>query len=536
MKNTLVLLMLLCVAHLTQAQFFKSDDAKNVVSMRGSVAPIDPTYANYRSYSMKISLDKGFEESFKAKKMAYSEAIFNERLGVWGLKKKDDGDFTITYTLARYELITNESYLENSYQNAPAYYIGLESNLTIQDKQGKLIYKRYNTPKVKMYVIDVKETYDNLAYKIVLTDFIQLFNEFESYYLYSPVHSLRFFDVKKRKKSKSTFNEEEFNQSTQVLPALLDVERSNWSSLLGEAQKYWKGLVDFKDDDEDLQQDIRFNANYNLAVAALFLGNLDEFDKYMPGVKENEKSFLGMRVYYSDLEKAKKDVIAANNAKKDATKVESIAPEPFVYEYKKGPNAFRFAEFEKAEVTDDDNNKIAGKVRLLSDYPELVDYRTEKTRSNLGQLMDQVGSDKSSVWIFIEGEKKPKRTNLKKIVSLKDKDGKVYLTGKTGQTSNLVFSKNLVNTKRFALFDAIKSNDKIALMQEFFPQDSYAFKRPSEEGFFVAPEFIGRRKALKEYFADCPSVIAKIDKGEYDFNNKETYLKLYNDYIEASKK
>ena len=152
----------------------------------------------------------------------------------------------------------------------------------------------------------------------------------------------------------------------------------------------------------------------------------------------------------------------------------------------------------------------------------------------LGQLMDQMGSDKSSVRIYIEGEKKPKKANLKKLVYIKDKTGRTYITGKTGSAASLITSdRNIVNTKRYALFDEVKTTKKLALFQEFFPQDSYVLKRPTEEEFFSPPRFFGRRKALKEYFADCPAMISKIDKGEYDFDNKATYLKMYDDYVEA---
>jgi hypothetical protein len=49
---------------------------------------------------------------------------------------------------------------------------------------------------------------------------------------------LRYFDIEKKKKS--TFNPDEFNQSVQVLPTLVDVDRVDWPSLFSEAQKYWK--------------------------------------------------------------------------------------------------------------------------------------------------------------------------------------------------------------------------------------------------------------------------------------------------------
>ena len=71
---------------------------------------------------------------------------------------------------------------------------------------------------------------------------------------------------------------------------------------------------------------------------------------------------------------------------------------------------------------------------------------------------------------------------------------------------------------------------KISLYHEFFPQDDYVLKKQIEDDFFSPPTFLGRRKALREYFSDCPKMIENIDKGSYDFENKETYIKMFDDY------
>jgi hypothetical protein len=63
---------------------------------------------------------------------------------VW---KNNDGDFKIKYTVSRFESMCDEDYVQTYYQNS-AYYLGMESNLEIMDKTGKVIYKRYTSQKL----------------------------------------------------------------------------------------------------------------------------------------------------------------------------------------------------------------------------------------------------------------------------------------------------------------------------------------------------------------------------------------------------
>jgi hypothetical protein len=37
-------------------------------------------------------------------------------------------------------------------------------------------------------------------------------------------------------------------------------------------------------------------------------------------------------------------------------------------------------------------------------------------------------------------------------------------------------------------------------------------------------------KKLREYFSDCPKMIENINNGLYNFENKETYIKMFDDY------
>lgn len=551
MKKSSIIALLLASSTLAQAQFSNngptqtkpmgnvfrsvggSVEKKKVLDLRGPIAPSDLSYVNAKSYSIKLNFDSNLETSFHSKNEAFSLNAFTEKMGIDGLKKAQDGDLRVTYNLSKFENITNEDYIETTYQRAPAHYIGMESNLEIRDNNDKLIYKRYFTPKVAMYVTDPGVSYGTLATLIILTNFRSLIDEFESYYLSGPyLSNLKYVEAEKRKKSKSVFNVEEFNQSVAVFPTLNDVARNNWPTLFEESQKYWKGFIEYKDDaDEDLQRDMRFNAAYNLAVSYLVIGNTDEVTKYLPIIKENEKSYFGSRLNYDRLNELIKDIEAYRISTDRATSIDPIQATPELPEYKKGPNVFRYAEID-GEAMNQDNEIIAGKIRIMSDYPELIDLRTKVTSSGFGQMLDQLGSDKSSVRIYVEGEKKPKKTNLKKLVYIKDKNGNTFFTGKTGKALSIVSGGgNGVNTKRYALFEEVKTSKNLTLVHEFFPMDEYSLKKPSQDEYYSPPVVLGRKRSLRDFFADCPAMIEKINKGTYNFENKATYIQLYEDYV-----
>lgn len=538
MRNFTKIILLLVLTGINQTVCGQAIEATNRLNLRGPVPPVDTQYGKYKSYELILELSPGLESSYNIKKVPFSAEKFTSNFFISGLKKTNDGDFKIKYNLTRFELVNDEDYLETYYQKAPAYYIGLESNLEISDKSGKVIYKRYTTPKVCMYVTNPTETYERLSYKIVNDNFNAMIAEFEGFYLYGPaISNLKYVDIEKKKKSKSKFNTDEFNTSVQVLPNLVDVDRENWLDLFGEAQNYWKEFVAFQDkEDEDLAKKVRFTANYNLVATNILLGQIDEANKYMPGVKENEKSFLGMRTDYPYLTTVIEEIDRYKKITEKASTIEAIQAEPVLASYKKSATAFRYAEFD-GEVLNVDSEVFKGKVRIISDFPELVDLRTEQTVSGLRSMMDGIGSEKSSVRIYVEGEKKPKKTNLKKVVNIKDNEGRMYIVGKAGRGVPLVsvgaaVDKVETNTKRYSLFEEVKKGAKVSLYHEFFPQDDYSLKKPTQDEFFTPPVFLGRRKALKEYFSDCPKMIESIDKGVYDFENKETYIKMYDDYTE----
>jgi len=367
---------------------------KKAIRFRGAIKPTEDAYSNYKSYSLTINLASSFEKTLKSRNVPLSLNAISNSFAIFALKKVADGDFKINYNLTRFEWVNDEDYIARMYQDAPSFNIGLESNIEVKNKEGVVIYKRYTTPNVKMYVTNPEElnyNYGKLAYRIIQGDIFKLMGEFNSYYLYGPNIILDYSEVTKKKKSKSAFNADEFNQSSQVFEAVPDVDRENWEGLFGEAQKYWKGLVEYVDEaDEDLQKSVRQAANYNLSCSYYLLGQLEEAEKYADGVKTNEKAFLGTRDKYDQLVDMKKNFEVAKKSVHDVGKVEAVEAEPILSDYKKGKNVFRFLEYDNGEAVDQDNTSYKGYIRVLSDFPEMVDLRTVKTKSTLGQLRNKL--------------------------------------------------------------------------------------------------------------------------------------------------
>jgi hypothetical protein len=56
-------------------------------------------------------------------------------------------------------------------------------------------------------------------------------------------------------------------------------------------------------------------------------------------------------------------------------------------------------------------------------------------------------------------------------------------------------------------------------------QDLCFLKKQIQDEFFSPAVLIGRK--IKEYFSDCPKMIENINNGLYNFENKETYIKMF---------
>jgi hypothetical protein len=61
----------------------------------------------------------------------------------------------------------------------------------------------------------------------------------------------------------------------------------------------------------------------------------------------------------------------------------------------------------------------------------------------------------------------------------------------------------------------------------FFPH-AYVLKKQIQDEFFSPAVLIGRKKELRIFFSDCPKMIENING--HNFENKETYIKMFDDY------
>ena len=119
-KITLIASLLLLNVVYLKAQFLKlgaaaAEAEQRKMTLRGPVQPIDASYGNYKTFSLKLNITPTFESSVQSKKIPYSLNDLSQPLNIFGLKKVDNGDFKIVYDLKRYELVEDD-YVEKDYQ------------------------------------------------------------------------------------------------------------------------------------------------------------------------------------------------------------------------------------------------------------------------------------------------------------------------------------------------------------------------------------------------------------------------------------
>lgn len=510
MKKNLILLLFIFVSTLTFAQ----KRSEKTIYLRGPVAPVDANYANYKSYSLKINAPKNMEDAIRDNGGSYSPSTMAENLGISGLKNILDGDFRIEYNITRFE------YLDaRTIQRTPAYVLGLEANVKVKDKDNKLIYQRFMSPKVNTYMVDAGVKMTTALNNALFKYYFELMTDFNSYFLHGPAIKGRYIELTKLPK---TTDLNDFNPSAQVFPAVFGVSREEWPQLFGEAQKYWLTLIKYNGvKDEDAVKDVRMAAYYNLAFSNLLLGNMAEADKYLQGVKENDRKFLGMAQNYDNLLETIRLSKEYASSAKELAQISPLAPEPQLPEYKKSSDVFKFVLLE-GEVMDKKNEKIVGKIKIMNDNPPVIDYRQQESQGSLvGGLLSSLKVDNSSVYIEVEGAKKPVKRKIDDILFIKTKDGKMYIVGEIGNV--------LDNSNRYSLLEEVKTHKRLTLYKEFFPQDAYALKRPTEEKFFELPIF-GIKKALKGYLPECTKMHPMIDAGDFNSANAQNYIRIFETY------
>lgn len=493
---------------------FAQKRSERSIQLRGPIAPVDSKYTNYKSYSIKINAPKNLEEDIKRNGGVYSLSTLAENFEVYGLKSTLDGDFTINYNITRFEFIDSRSF-----QKSPAYVMGIEANVEVKDKEGNIIFKRYRTPRANTYVVDIGKNLTSTVYRALYLTYLELIQDFESYFLHGPILKARYIELTKLPKNTDL---NDFNLSTQVFPSLVGVSREDWPKLFGEAQKYWLTLLKYNNSkDDDAIKDVRMAAFYNLGFSHLLLGNIAEAEKYLIGVKENDRKFLGMASNYDLLSANIREVKEFTTTAQELKRINPIEAEPQLADYQKSSDVFKFVLLE-GEAVDKKNERLQGKIKIMNDNPPVVDFRLQESSQGLvGGLLSSLKVENSTVYIEVLGAKKPTRKKIDDLLFIKTKEGKTYYVGVVGNALEV--------TSRYSLLEEVKTHKKLSVYAEFFPQSDYTLKRPNEEKFYEIPVF-GIKKSLKTYFEDCPKMQPKIDTGEFNSYNAENYIRLFETY------
>ncbi len=511
MRKHLILILLLCTAVLGYSQ--KRDEKK--INMRGPVAPVDLNYANYKSYTLKLNTPTTFEATVKNNGGSYSPSKWAEDMVIYGLKHEIDGDFRITYNVTKFEFLDSKSI-----SRSPAYVMGIEANVEVKDKEGKVIYQRFMSPKVNTFIVDSDIRPYAVMYSVLYNTYSELINDFTLYYLYGPVLKAQYFDLKLPKKTDLT----DFNLSTQVFPSISGVSRDQWTNLFGEAQKYWETLLKYQTKDEDDMKDVRMSAAYNLAFSNLLLGNMPQTEKYAAIVKENDRKFLGSTLNYNALMDNIKAVKEYTTESKEAKNISPIEAVPVLPEYKKSADVFKYVLLE-GELLDNKGEKFTGKIKLMNDNPPIHDYRRNDSGGlTIGGVLSAFKTDNSTVYIEIEGVKKPVKRKIDDIAHIKTKEGKTYKVGVVGDV--------LQNSDRYALMEEVKVHPRLSVYAEVFPQSDWALKKPKDEKYYQIPALTAK-KSLKSYFVDCPAMQKRIDTGEFNSLTAQNYINIFEAYLSS---
>jgi hypothetical protein len=178
----------------------------------------------------------------------------------------------------------------------------------------------------------------------------------------------------------------------------------------------------------------------------------------------------------------------------------------------------------EGELMDNKNERFKGKIKIMNDNPPVEDYRLQESQGSIvGGLLSAMKTENSSVYIEVEGVKKPIRRKIDDILHIKTTDGKTYVTGVVGNA--------LDANSRYSLLEEVKSSKKLSLYNEFFPQDVYVLKKPTDDKFYELP-IISIKKSLKKYFESCPKMHSKIDAGDFNSDTKENYLRIFDTFSE----
>ncbi len=494
----------------------------------GAVAPFSDKYIDYTSYTPKFVYTPKLKEYFESKKLPFDPNGFTSSViqVAGGLKNKPDGEFKVTYEVEEFQFIDFDEV-----DGEKSIIVGIKANVTVYDAKNELIFSRYMAPLTKSYVYNTKKRLHLTINDILELTYDRLIKEFNYMYTFGPQI---YTNVIALGKIEDIPELAEFDNSIEVFDAMKDIKRSEQAATLDGVIEYWKPFLKYsKIKDKDRAADLRLAANYNTAMALILQNKFPEAEKLIPAVKANDRTILGMTLRDGEL----RSVIAAvknyQALSKEFKLIEPIEPEPAKAEYN-----FENIILKNATIIYDKDEELKGTVKLVFDNPT-YDYlpgwnadeatgsisdngyvAAAQLASGLLKLKRDMKAEDSQILVEIEGKKKPKKIDLKDVVSIKAENGDYYTVQVMG----------FGDSKRYAAIKEISTCAKVTLYQEVFPGNDFLFKRNGKEDALKLVAFETDKKAFKKFFSDCPRIHAKIDAGEFVGAKAKDYSKFMDEY------
>jgi hypothetical protein len=493
----------------------------------GAIPPFSTKYQDYLTFSAKFMYTPKLKAFYEAEKLPFDPNGFVEK-ALWisgGLKQVPNGDFKVLYEVEDFQFI---DYVEIDDEKAMV--VGLKANLQVFDKEDQLIFSRYLAPISKAYFYNKDKRLDANLNTLLEYTFDKMIKEFNYMFTYGP-----FFDtnVITLTDTKDLGELVEFENSVQVFEALKNLKRSEQPAVLDGVIEYWKPFLKYnKIKDKERGMDLRLAANYNTAMALIMQNKLAEAEKLLATVKANDRTLLGMGWRDMELRGLIKKIKDYQTLSKEFKMIDPIEEPNATKDYQ-----YEAMTFKNASVVYDKDEQVTGNVKLLFNNPvseTLPDFQQyEEVLSNdptrgamqlAGALMKKRRDAKpedSKVIVEIVGKKKPKKIDLKDIVSIKTEAGESYSIQIMG----------FDDAKRYAAVKELMTCPKVTLYQEIFPGNEMLFKKVGLENALQLKAFETDKKAFKTYFRDCAKMHPAIDAGEYANASQKSYIKFMEEYI-----
>jgi hypothetical protein len=523
MKNK-ILFLLLIISVVATAQKRKNKGFYTA----GAVAPFATKYIDYMTYTPKFVFTPKLKEFFVDKKVPFDPNKFSDEVVViaGGLQNKPKGEFRVTYDVEEFQF---NDYTE--VDDEKAMIVGMKANVKVYDNEDVLIYSRYMAPITKAYVFNKSQRLNISVNNLLKHVYDKLIKEFNYMYTFGPQVYTSVVGLGKIDEIPELV---EFDNSIQVFDAMKDIKRSEHNSTLDGVIEYWKPFLKYnKIKDKDRAMDLRLAVNYNTAMALVLQNKFVEAEKMIPAIKANDRTILGMTLRDMEIRSVIASIKNYQTLSKDFKLIEPIEPENTQKDY-----LYDHIVLKNATIIYDKDEEVKGTIKLLFNNPTFeylpgwnVNEKELALSENTGLAALQIAggllkmkrdakAEDSRILVEIEGKKKPKKVDLKDVVSIKAENGDFYTVEVMG----------FGDGKRYAAMKEISTCAKVTLYQEVFPGNELLFKRNGKEDALQLEAFDTDKKVFKKFFSDCPRMHAKIDAGEFANASPKAYMAFMEEY------